>query len=132
MDRISILAKGASDGLYDMTLHPPSFDATTPLSSNGRPVHRRSWLRRYIQANLDWFKLRLSIAGMNFAMTNLGTLYFVLWIQRAWLSVRSKLGLRTAEKGEGSDGGTINIMQQQVMDMAKEFGVEITEEAFRG
>ncbi|KAG8807584.1 hypothetical protein FRC17_004397 [Serendipita sp. 399] len=141
VDRISILARGACDNLYDMTVHPPSsLIHTLHLRSDGmvptrQLVDRPSWLRQYINANVDWMSFRLAIAGMDVAFGRRGLFWGFLWLQRVWWGISTRLGLRPSlheEEGKGKGSNEGNLMQQQVQDMAKEFGVEIDESVFYG
>lgn len=132
-----------------MTIHPPvssnqlqsSETDCTPQAKkiDSAPQHQKngseSFIGRYLRANIDWFKFRLVIAGMNTAVNHSGVFFAILWIQRTWRVVKGSLGLggnggrekMTSERVGGGD-----FMQKQVVDMAKEFGVEITEETLRG
>ncbi|PVF94923.1 ABC1-domain-containing protein [Serendipita vermifera] len=134
VDRISILAKGACDSLYEMTMHPPeSLRQVTFPSNLIQPVNNSSpWLRSYLKANADWFQFRLAIAGMNVAFGSHGVFWGILWLQEIWSTAIMRLGIakRDVEEPKNEEGDL--DMQQEVMEMAKELGVEIDESVFRG
>ncbi|KAG8799221.1 hypothetical protein FRC18_008364 [Serendipita sp. 400] len=141
VDRISILARGASDSLYEMTIRQPSLiAASSRLSPNGvAPAHQLvgqpSLIRRYLNANVDWVAFRLAIAGMDVAFGRRGLFWGWLWLQRLWWRVTTRLGLLPSRQGRGEEkvgSAEGDFMQQQVMDMAKEYGVEIKESVFYG
>jgi len=129
-----------------MAIHPPPSSAQIHFSeptsalqekqSVSAPQEQKnvseSFLLRYIRANIDWFKFRLAIAGMNTAVNHSSVFFAVLWIQRTWRVFKGSLGLGGGGSMLSSGVGGGDLMQKHVVDMAKEFGVEITEETLRG
>jgi hypothetical protein len=115
-------------------MHPP--ESLRPISfppNLTQPVNPNSpWLRSYLQANVDWFRFRVAIAGMDVAFGRHGIFWGILWLQQVWSKATLGLGL-TKENAEEPKNSEEDIdMQQQMVDMAKELGVEIDENVFRG
>ncbi|KIM29483.1 hypothetical protein M408DRAFT_114122 [Serendipita vermifera MAFF 305830] len=134
VDRISILAKGACDSLYDLRMHPPATLKSSP--NHGSPLDKRrvspptSWIRRFISANVDWFKFRLAIAGMDVAFGKRGLFWGLLWLKETWQTLSGALKISTAHSIEQEEKE--DPVQEQIMAMGQEFGVEIDEKLLRG
>jgi hypothetical protein len=98
-------------------------------------VGSKSWLRRFYDANIDWLKFRIAIAGMDVAFGRQGLFWGLLWVQEVWQGLTDFLRLgrgRDISQPERPQWKGGDPMQEQVMVMAKDFGVEIDENIFRG
>jgi hypothetical protein len=119
-------------------MHPPaaSENVQSQLPSPARNITgSRSWLGRLYYANIDWLRFRIAIAGMGVAFGRRGLFWGLLWVQEVWQGLAGTLGLsggRDSRHGERPHGREGDLMQEQVMVMAKDFGVEIDEKIFRG
>ncbi|CAG7853378.1 ABC1 family protein C10F6.14c [Serendipita indica DSM 11827] len=127
VDRIRILARGASDSLYSITLFPP------PELRDTSP-QRKSFLATYIDANIEWYRFRAAITGLNVAFGSWGVFWGVLWVYKLWVDVKMVLGLKTtqSQKALVGEADEEDPFQQHMIDMAKEMGVEIDENVFMG
>lgn len=114
-------------------MHPPTALGSTPRIESPSEVTKAPqstpWLRRFFTANIDWFKFRLAIAGMDVAFGKRGLFWGLLWVQGAWQSLTGVLRVGSMSNSFEGDG---DLVQEQIMAMGQEFGVEIDETVFRG
>lgn len=120
--------------MYPAALIPTNAQPQPPSVSRST-IGSKSCLRRFYDANIDWLKFRIAIAGMGVAFGKPGFFWGLLWVQGVWQGLTGflRLGLgrdtRQAERSRWKGGDPV---QEQVIVMAKDFGVEINESIFRG
>ena len=136
VDRISILAKGACDALYDIRLRSPTELGSIGLQpGTGTSTGIKSWLGKFYDANIGWLKFRIAISSVEMAFGRRGLFWGLLWLQKLWHGLTDTLKLPGGHKSqlvEQPPGEKGDLMQEQVIAMAKDFGVEIDEKIFRG
>jgi hypothetical protein len=67
---------------------------------------------------------------MGVAFGRRGLFWGLLWVQEVWQSLSGTLGLGGGHSRPAGNEG--DLMQEQVVVMAKDFGIEIDEKTFRG
>lgn len=83
-------------------------------------------------ANIEWVEFRLTITGVGIAIDSPLLIRGVLWLDRVWRRMTAPIVATHVKVEEGDDGLGRDLIQQQVMDMAKDMGVEIDENIFKG
>ncbi len=108
-----------------MTLHPPPSLIDTSPNPN-----RKSFLGRYIHANVEWYRFRVGITGLDVVFGSWGIFWAAIWVYKVWVAFAPKTSrAREVVETEQEDD---DPFQQHVVDMAMEMGVEIDEKVFMG